>query len=159
MIRRKNAQPEPNYILYLVATPIGNLQEISPRAVDTMQRMDRIACEDTRVTGKLLNHLSIKKPMIACHEHNESMASQAIIDAILAGEQIAYVSDAGYPGISDPGQRLVQLALAHDIHVVVISGPSAILNALVSSGLNSERFYFHGFRIRFSRKSIEFGFY
>jgi 16S rRNA (cytidine1402-2'-O)-methyltransferase len=145
MIRRKNAQPQPTYVLYLVATPIGNLSELSPRAVETIQSMDRIACEDTRVTGKLLHHLAIKKPLIACHEHNENMASQAIIDAILLGEKIAYVSDAGYPGISDPGQRLVQLALANDIHVVVISGPSAILNALVSSGLSSERFYFHGF--------------
>ncbi len=145
MIRHKSFQPEPAHTLYFIATPIGNLQELSPRALEIMSNVDKIACEDTRVTGKLLHHFNLQKPLIPCHEHNENLASQTIIQAVLQGESIAYVSDAGYPGISDPGQRLIQLALQSDIHVVVISGPSAILNALVGSGLNTERFYFHGF--------------
>lgn len=145
MMRHKNGSPLPQHVLYLVATPIGHLSELTPRAIETMQSVDRIACEDTRVTGKLLQHFNIKKPLIPCHEHNELIASQLIIDAILAGEKIAYVSDAGYPGISDPGQRLVQLALKNNIHIIVISGPSAMLNALVNSGLSTDRFYFHGF--------------
>lgn len=145
MIRHKSFQPEPAHNLYFIATPIGNLQELSPRALEIMSKVDKIACEDTRVTGKLLHHFKLQKPLIPCHEHNENLASQTIIQAVLQGESIAYVSDAGYPGISDPGQRLIQLALQSDIHVVVISGPSAILNALIGSGLNTERFYFHGF--------------
>lgn len=145
MIRHKSFQPTPAFTLYFIATPIGNLQELSPRAIETMTLVDKIACEDTRVTGKLLHHLNLQKPLIPCHEHNENMASVSIINAILKGEKIAYVSDAGYPGISDPGSRLLQQALQADIHVVIISGPSAILNALIGSGLNTERFYFHGF--------------
>jgi 16S rRNA (cytidine1402-2'-O)-methyltransferase len=145
MTRQKSFTPSPAYTLYFIATPIGNLDELSKRAIDTMTLVDKIACEDTRITGKLLHHLNLQKPLIPCHEHNENVASAAIIQAILKGEKIAYVSDAGYPGISDPGQRLLQQALKADIHVVIISGPSAILNALVGSGLNTERFYFHGF--------------
>ena len=145
MIRHKSFTPTPLHSLYFIATPIGNLQELSQRAIDTMTLVDKIACEDTRVTSKLLHHLNLQKPLIPCHEHNESIASASIIAAILNGEKIAYVSDAGYPGISDPGQRLIQQALKADIHVVMISGPSAILNALIGSGLSTERFYFHGF--------------
>ncbi len=131
--------------LYLVATPIGNLEEITPRAVSTVNAVDAIACEDTRVSGKLLQHLGIKKTLIACHEHNELTVSKQLVDMMMAGQSIAYLSDAGYPGISDPGQRLVQAALLEDIQVIVISGPSAVFNALVASGLDSARFYFHGF--------------
>jgi 16S rRNA (cytidine1402-2'-O)-methyltransferase len=131
--------------LYLVATPIGNLEEITPRAVSTLNAVDAIACEDTRVSGKLLQHLGIKKTLIACHEHNEITVSKQLVDMMMAGQSIAYLSDAGYPGISDPGQRLVQAALLEDIQVIVISGPSAVFNALVASGLDSARFYFHGF--------------
>ena len=131
--------------LYLVATPIGNLEEITPRAVTTLTSIDAIACEDTRVSGKLLLHLGIKKTLIACHEHNELTVSKQLVDMMLEGQSIAYLSDAGYPGISDPGQRLVQAALTEDIQVVVISGPSAVFNALVASGLDSSKFYFHGF--------------
>lgn len=131
--------------LYLVATPIGNLEEITPRAVSTLNTVDAIACEDTRVSGKLLQHLGIKKTLIACHEHNELTVSKQLVDMMIAGQSIAYLSDAGYPGISDPGQRLVQAALLEDIQVIVISGPSAVFNALVASGLDSARFYFHGF--------------
>ncbi len=131
--------------LYLVATPIGNLEEITPRAVATLTSIDAIACEDTRVSGKLLQHLGIKKTLIACHEHNELTVSKQLVEMMLAGQSIAYLSDAGYPGISDPGQRLVQAALLADIQVIVISGPSAVFNALVASGLDSSKFYFHGF--------------
>jgi 16S rRNA (cytidine1402-2'-O)-methyltransferase len=131
--------------LYLVATPIGNLEEITPRAVATLTSIDAIACEDTRVSGKLLQHLGIKKTLIACHEHNELTVSKQLVDMMIEGQSIAYLSDAGYPGISDPGQRLVQAALTEDIQVIVISGPSAVFNALVASGLDSSKFYFHGF--------------
>lgn len=131
--------------LYLVATPIGNLEEITPRAVATLTTIDAIACEDTRVSGKLLQHLGIKKTLIACHEHNELTVSKQLVDMMTEGQSIAYLSDAGYPGISDPGQRLVQAALTEDIQVIVISGPSAVFNALVASGLDSSKFYFHGF--------------
>lgn len=131
--------------LYLVATPIGNLEEITPRAIATLTTIDAIACEDTRVSGKLLQHLGIKKTLIACHEHNELTVSKQLVDMMIEGQSIAYLSDAGYPGISDPGQRLVQAALTEDIQVIVISGPSAVFNALVASGLDSSKFYFHGF--------------
>ncbi|MEY3609744.1 MAG: ribosomal small subunit methyltransferase [Bacillota bacterium] len=131
--------------LYLIATPIGNLEEITPRAVATLTTIDAIACEDTRVSGKLLQHLGIKKTLIACHEHNELTVSKQLVDMMIEGQSIAYLSDAGYPGISDPGQRLVQAALTEDIQVIVISGPSAVFNALVASGLDSSKFYFHGF--------------
>ncbi|MGA0875833.1 MAG: 16S rRNA (cytidine(1402)-2'-O)-methyltransferase [Bacilli bacterium] len=131
--------------LYLVATPIGNLDEITPRAKDTLSLVDVIACEDTRVSSVLVKHLGIQKPLIACHEHNEMQVSAQLIEQIKTGQSVAYLSDAGYPGISDPGSRLVQAALVEDIQVIVISGPSAILNALVASGLDTTRFYFHGF--------------
>jgi 16S rRNA (cytidine1402-2'-O)-methyltransferase len=132
-------------LLYLVASPIGNMDEISKRTLEVLNEADIIACEDTRVTGKLLALLQIKKPLLACHEHNEQEISEQIVTLLLEGKKVIYLSDAGYPGISDPGSRLVALALASDIKVSVISGPSAILNALVASGLATDRFYFHGF--------------
>lgn len=144
MIRKLNFT-DASPILYVVATPIGNLQELTPRALDLIRTMDLIACEDTRETGKLLKAFSIEKPLIACHEHNEATAAVQIINLLLSGQKVAYLSDAGYPGVSDPGYRLVSAALEKDIKVSVISGASAILNALVGSGLNPERFYFHGF--------------
>jgi 16S rRNA (cytidine1402-2'-O)-methyltransferase len=131
--------------LYLVATPIGNLEEITTRAISTLTSVDLVACEDTRVSGKLIKHLGLEKPLIACHEHNEFTVSKQLVEKLKQGQSIAYVSDAGYPGISDPGQRLVQAALLEDIQVIVISGPSAVFNALVASGLDTSRFYFHGF--------------
>jgi 16S rRNA (cytidine1402-2'-O)-methyltransferase len=145
MRRRKSFPSSTKGELYLVATPIGNLEEITPRAQSTLAMVDVIACEDTRVSAKLLQHLGIQKPLIACHEHNEVVVAKQLIDMMKTGKKIAYVSDAGYPGISDPGQRLVQMALTEDFHVIVISGPSAVFNALVASGLDSSRFYFHGF--------------
>lgn len=141
---RSFAQPSTG-IIYLVATPIGNLQDLSIRTKTTLEEVDLIACEDTRTSGTLLHHLGIKKSMIACHEHNEATVSQQLVSKAKAGQRIAYLSDAGYPGISDPGNRLVQAALEEDIPVVVIAGPSALLQALVASGLETDRFYFHGF--------------
>ncbi|MDD4153852.1 MAG: 16S rRNA (cytidine(1402)-2'-O)-methyltransferase [Bacilli bacterium] len=132
-------------ILYIVATPIGNLGEMNPRALEIIKSMDYIACEDTRVSGKLLAHFEIQKPLVSCREHNEVAGSIRIINDLKDGKKVAYLSDAGYPAISDPGNRLVSEALAHNIKVSVISGSNAMLSALIGSGLSTERFYFHGF--------------
>ena len=132
-------------ILYLVATPIGNLQEVSPRTIETLSSVDLIACEDTRVTGKLLSLLGIKKDLVSLREHNEVSVSKEIATKIKNGLKVAYVSDAGYPCISDPGSKLVKVCLENDINVSPISGPNAALNALVASGLCEDHFYFHGF--------------
>lgn len=145
MQRLLNFKDTSRPLLYLVASPIGNMSEISKRTLEILTEADMIACEDTRVTGKLLALLQLKKPLLACHEHNEQEMSEQIVSLLLDGKKVVYLSDAGYPGISDPGSRLVALALASDIKVSVISGPSAILNALVASGLPTDRFYFHGF--------------
>jgi len=132
-------------LLYLVATPIGNLQEVSPRTIEVLSSVDLIACEDTRVTGKLLSLLGIKKNLISLHEHNEVSVSHDLVEQIKKGVKVAYVSDAGYPCISDPGSKLVKVCLENDINVSAISGPNAALNALVGSGLCGDHFYFHGF--------------
>lgn len=145
MKQRRLTYKEGHHPLYIVATPIGNLKEMTPRALEILNMVDYIACEDTRHSGLLLNHFSIKKPLIACHEHNENEASEKIISLIQKGAVIAYISDAGYPGISDPGERLIAKAIAQDIDVSVISGSNAMLLALIGSGLPTEHFYFHGF--------------
>ena len=132
-------------LLYLIATPIGNMSEVSQRTIDVIKEMDLIACEDTRVTGKFVSLLGISKPLVSLREHNEVAASEEIVKKILAGTKVAYMSDAGYPCISDPGARLVKLALQSEINVTAISGPNAALNALVASGLCEDHFYFHGF--------------
>ena len=132
-------------VLYLIATPIGNLSEFSSRALNTIKEMDLIGAEDTRNTGDLLNKFNIKKPLFSLREHNEIEASEYLIKQIKDGKKVAYMSDAGYPGISDPGYLLTKLALENDIAVSVISGPSAFISALVSSGLETDHFYFHGF--------------
>ena len=132
-------------LLYLVPTPIGNLQEVSPRTIEVLSTVDLIACEDTRVTGKLLSLLGIKKDLISLREHNEVSVSKELIDRIKNGLKVAYVSDAGYPCISDPGSKLVKICLENDINIAPISGPNAALNALVASGLCEDHFYFHGF--------------
>jgi len=132
-------------LLYLVATPIGNMQEVSSRMLETLKEVDLIACEDTRVTGKLLSMLGLSKPLVSLREHNEMAASNEVINKILNGTKVAYMSDAGYPCISDPGARLVKLALQNGINVTTISGPNAAINALVASGLCEDHFYFHGF--------------
>lgn len=132
-------------LLYLVATPIGNMQEVSPRTIEVLSSVDLIACEDTRVTGKLLNLLGIKKDLISLREHNEVSVSRDLIEKIKNGIKVAYVSDAGYPCISDPGSKLVKICLENEINIAPISGPNAALNALVASGLCEDHFYFHGF--------------
>ena len=132
-------------VLYLIATPIGNLGEFSPRALDTIKEMDLIAAEDTRNTLDLLHKFGIKKPCISLREHNEVEVSNNLIKEIKEGKKVAYMSDAGYPGISDPGYLLTKLCVENDIAVSVISGSSAFINALVSSGLDTAHFYFHGF--------------
>lgn len=132
-------------LLYLVATPIGNMQEVSPRTIEILSTVDLVACEDTRVTGKLLSLLGIKKDLISLREHNEVSASHDLIEKIKNGTKVAYVSDAGYPCISDPGSKLVKICLENEINIAPISGPNAALNALVASGLCEDHFYFHGF--------------
>lgn len=132
-------------LLYLIATPIGNLGEFSSRALDVIREMDIIAAEDTRNTGDLLHKFDIKKPLVSLREHNEVETSLNLIKQIKEGKKVAYMSDAGYPGISDPGYILTKLCLDSDIAVSTISGSSAFINALVRSGLNTLHFYFHGF--------------
>jgi len=132
-------------LLYLIATPIGNLSEMTPRALDVLKVCDFIAAEDTRNSGQLMAHFGIDKPFLSCHEHNEEEASNKIVDLLKAGKKICYMSDAGYPTFSDPGARLVAKCLQNDIKVSVISGPNAAIDALVCSGLDSSHFYFEGF--------------
>ena len=132
-------------ILYLVPTPIGNLRDLSTRICETLQEVDFIAAEDTRISVKLLNHLNFKKPMISYHRHNMEHAGQIILQRLLAGEHCALVTDAGTPAISDPGEDLVVLCAEHDITVISIPGPCALITALSVSGLPSTRFTFEGF--------------
>ena len=132
-------------VLYLIATPIGNLGEFSPRALDVINDCDLVAAEDTRNTLDLLHKFNIKKPCVSLREHNEIEASQKLISEIKEGKKVVYMSDAGYPGISDPGYLLTKLCIENDIAVSVVSGSSAFINALVSSGLDTGHFYFHGF--------------
>jgi 16S rRNA (cytidine1402-2'-O)-methyltransferase len=131
--------------LYLVATPIGNLEDITLRALRILKEADQVACEDTRHTQKLLNHYSIQKALVSYHEHNEMTRAPELVLAMEQGAQIALVSDAGMPLVSDPGYRLVTLALRHHLPVVPIPGPSALLAALSASGLPNEEFLFAGF--------------
>lgn len=131
--------------LYLVGTPIGNLEDMTFRAVRTLKEVDLIACEDTRQTIKLLNHYGIDKPMVSYHEHNELTRAVELVSRMEKGADVAVVSDAGMPGISDPGYRLVDLAIRHKIRVVPIPGAAAFLSALVASGLPTDSFHFAGF--------------
>ncbi len=132
-------------ILYVVGTPIGNMGDMTPRAVETLQSVDFIAAEDTRVTVKLLNHFNIKKPMVSYFEHNKHDKGEKIIDRILAGESCAIVTDAGMPCISDPGEDLIRQCEAAGVMTVVVPGPSAVISALAVSGLETGRFTFEGF--------------
>ena len=131
--------------LYLVATPIGNLGDFSPRAVETLEAVDFIAAEDTRVSVKLLNHFAIKKPLVSYHQHNHVTAGQAILSRLLGGESCALVTDAGTPAISDPGEELVRLCADNGVEVLSIPGCCAAVNALALSGLPTGRFTFEGF--------------
>ena len=144
MKRSKSFESE-NNLLYLVATPIGNMSEVSERTISILSSVDVVAAEDTRNTGSLLAKLGISKELFSLREHNENEASEHVIQLIKSGKKVAYVSDAGYPGISDPGYLLVKNALREDIRVSTISGPCAFINALVASGLETNHFYFHGF--------------
>jgi 16S rRNA (cytidine1402-2'-O)-methyltransferase len=131
--------------LYLVATPIGNLGDITLRALEVLRGVDRIACEDTRQTQKLLNHFQISKPTVSYHEHNERERGAELVEALKAGERVALVSDAGTPAISDPGGWLVREAIAAGVPVVPIPGANAAVSALIASGLPAEEFHFVGF--------------
>ena len=132
-------------LLYLIATPIGNLQEFSSRALDVLSQVDIVAAEDTRNAGFLLNHFGVKKELYSLREHNEKEGSRHIVELLKNGKKVAYMSDAGYPGISDPGCLLVKEVIANDIPVSTVSGSSALLNALVASGLDTDHFFFYGF--------------
>ena len=132
-------------ILYLVATPIGNLDDMTHRAVTTLQTVDLIAAEDTRHTGKLLQHFQISTPQLSYHDHNRLSRIPELVEKLKAGKDIALVSDAGTPGISDPGHELVAACLEQGITVVPIPGATALISALISSGLKTDRFVFEGF--------------
>ena len=131
--------------LYLVATPIGNLEDITLRAIKTLKEVDIVAAEDTRHTLQLLNHLEITKPLISYHRHNEEEKSDNLIDILLEGKNIALVSDAGTPVISDPGEEIVKKAIEKNIEIIPIPGACALITALISSGLNTKEFTFIGF--------------
>ena len=134
-----------NGIIFVVGTPIGNLSDLTPRAAETLEKVDFIAAEDTRVTLKLLNHLGIKKPMISYFEHNKLQRGEEICRRILAGESCAIVTDAGMPCISDPGEELIKQCAEYGIKTEVVPGPSAVISALCVSGLSTGRFTFEGF--------------
>jgi len=140
-----HSEPSRQGCLYLVATPIGNLEDITLRALRVLKEVDQIACEDTRHSLKLLNHYDIRKPLVSYHEHNELTRAPELVLAMENGASIALISDAGMPLVSDPGHRLVTLAIRHHILVVPIPGPAALLAALSASGLPNEEFLFVGF--------------
>src|SRR5713226_1373524 len=131
--------------LYVVGTPIGNLEDISYRAVRVLKEADLIACEDTRHTAKLLHHYAIDKPTVSYHEHNEAARAEELVAKLVQGLNIAQVSDAGMPGISDPGYRVIKLAIERGVQVVPIPGASALVAALAASGLPTDSFQFLGF--------------
>ena len=131
--------------LYILATPIGNLKDITLRAIDVLSSVDYVLCEDTRVTGRLLDHFEIKKPMVSFNEFNEGFKAQKVLDDLSAGSKIAIVSDSGTPLISDPGYKLVREAIGKGIRVETIPGPSAVIAALTLSGLPPDKFLFMGF--------------
>lgn len=131
--------------LYIVGTPIGNMSDMSPRAVDVLRNVDLVAAEDTRVFGKIASHFDIKTPRVSCHEHNERDVVPELIEKIRAGASVAVVTDAGMPGVSDPGFRLVRAARAAGVAVFMVPGPTAAVSALVLSGFPTDRFTFCGF--------------
>lgn len=141
--------------LYICATPIGNLEDITIRVLNTLKEVDLIAAEDTRHTLKLLNHYEINRPLTSYHEHNRAKKGPELIGKLLQGERIALVSDAGMPGISDPGEDMVKLCIENDIEIEVLPGASAVLTALVASGLSSQKFSFEGFLDRHKKRRRE----
>ena len=144
-MKRNKSFDKNGLLLYLIATPIGNLKEFSPRAIEIVNEADIVAAEDTRNAHDLLSRFSIKKDLYSLREHNEKEASKHIVSLIKSGKKVVYMSDAGYPGISDPGYLLVKELIENDIMVSVVSGSSAFINALVASGLDTKHFLFYGF--------------
>ncbi|MBR5997454.1 MAG: 16S rRNA (cytidine(1402)-2'-O)-methyltransferase [Bacilli bacterium] len=144
-MKRSKSYDKNNLLIYLIATPIGNLKEFSPRAIEIVSEADIVAAEDTRNAYDLLARFNIKKELYSLREHNEKEASKHLVSLIQAGKKVVYMSDAGYPGISDPGYLLVQELIANDICVSTISGSCAFINALVASGLETKHFFFYGF--------------
>ena len=132
-------------MLYVVATPIGNLGDITLRALEVLKSVDLVAAEDTRHSGLLMKHFGIKKPFISYHEHNEAKRTAELVERLAAGENVALITDAGTPGLSDPGLRLVRECSQRGLSFTIIPGPSSILTALVGSGFSTERFSFRGF--------------
>ena len=132
-------------MLYVVATPIGNLGDITLRAIETLKAVDLVAAEDTRHSGILLKHYQIEKPLISYHQHNEAMRTAQLIERLATGEKIALITDAGTPGVSDPGARLIRECIKRELPFTVIPGPSALPTALIGSGFSTERFFFGGF--------------
>jgi 16S rRNA (cytidine1402-2'-O)-methyltransferase len=132
-------------MLYIVATPIGNLSDISLRALEALRAADVIATEDTRHSGNLLRHFDIQKPLVSYHEHNEAKRSEELADRLASGEHVALITDAGMPGLSDPGSRLIRKCIERDLPFTVVPGASAILTALVGSGISTNCFCFRGF--------------
>jgi 16S rRNA (cytidine1402-2'-O)-methyltransferase len=132
-------------MLYVVATPIGNLGDITVRALEVLKSVDVIAAEDTRYSGMLLKHFEIKKPLVSYHEHNEAMRTAQLVDRLAGDENVALITDAGTPALSDPGARLIRACIERGLPLTIIPGPSSILAALVGSGFSTERFYFGGF--------------
>src|SRR6266436_6821947 len=132
-------------MLYVVATPIGNLGDITLRALEILKDVDLVAAEDTRHSGILLKHYQIAKPLISYHEHNEAMRSAQLVERLAAGEKIALITDAGTPGLSDPGARLIRECIKRELPFTIVPGPSSILTALIGSGFSMEKFCFRGF--------------
>lgn len=143
-------------MLSVVPTPIGNRQDITLRAIEVLQAADLVAAEDTRHSGMLLQHLGIKKPFVSLHEHNEAARTEDLVARMAAGTHVALITDAGMPGISDPGHRIIRACIAKGIPLTVLPGPSAVLTALVGSGFPSDRFYFGGFLpVKSGRRAAE----
>ena len=132
-------------IIYLVATPIGNLEDMTFRAIEILKEVDLIAAEDTRHTLQLLNHFEISKPMVSYHRHNEDVKTKELIEEVLNGKNIAIVTDAGTPGISDPGEEIVKVAIENEIEIIPIPGACALINGLIISGISTKEFSFYGF--------------
>ena len=132
-------------MLYVVGTPIGNLNDITLRALETLKSADVIAAEDTRHSGNLLRHFEIRKPLVSYHEHNEAMRTAELVERLAAGESVALITDAGMPGVSDPGARLIRACIERGLEYTIIPGVSAVLTALVGSGFSLEQFCFLGF--------------
>ena len=132
-------------MLYVVATPVGNLGDITLRALDVLKGVDVVAAEDTRHSGLLLKHFEIKKPFVSYHEHNEAARTVELVERLARGENVALITDAGTPGLSDPGLRLIRECISRELPFTIVPGPSSILIALLGSGSSTERFLFRGF--------------